>query len=234
MRLQACNSQLSCNLLLDFYIHPQEVEQQLQQQDLDSLHQFVYQLYKLLLGTGRLFPCREDTTLVPGEALTSWPASSSKSSSSSSSSSSSNGSSPGSSRAAAGGAAAAEGAAGGSSSSLQQTSNSAESDSNPDGSSSSSSSSGGSSSSSSSTTPKYFFASNLRDNSVQMPHFALSLLQTLLRLPRDAAFVSVYESNSDDRVHGWIDVMQLALNVIGTPNRLVARGMLVRGEGQHR
>jgi hypothetical protein len=74
----------------------------------------------------------------------------------------------------------------------------------------------------------------LRDNSVQMPHFTLSLLQTLLRLPREAAFVSVYESNSDDGVHGWIDVMQLALNVIGTPNRLVARGMLVRGEGQHR
>jgi hypothetical protein len=74
----------------------------------------------------------------------------------------------------------------------------------------------------------------LRDNSVQMPHFTLSLLQTLLRLPREAAFVSVYESNSDDGVHGWIDVMQLALNVIGTPNRLVVRGMLVRGEGQYR
>ncbi|WIA40022.1 hypothetical protein OEZ86_013446 [Tetradesmus obliquus] len=63
---------------------------------------------------------------------------------------------------------------------------------------------------------------------------AAAAQQTLLRLPRDAAFVSVYESNSDDGVHGWIDVMQLALNVIGTPSRLVARGMLVRGEGQHR
>jgi hypothetical protein len=60
-----------------------------------------------------------------------------------------------------------------------------------------------------------------------MPQFILSLLQTLLRLPQDVAFVSAYESNSDDGAFGWIDVLQLALNVIGTPSRLVTRGMLV-------
>jgi hypothetical protein len=91
-----------------------------------------------------------------------------------------------------------------------------------------------SNSSSSTAVPKYYFATNLRDNSVQMPHFTLNLLMTLLQLPRDAAFVSVYESNSDQGAHGWVDVMQLALNVIGTPSRLVTRGMLVRLEGQHR
>jgi alpha-1,3-mannosyltransferase len=82
--------------------------------------------------------------------------------------------------------------------------------------------------------PKYYFATNLRDNSVQMPQYILSLLQTLLQLPQNAAFVSAYESNSDDGAHGWIDVLQLALNVIGTPSRLVTRGMLVRLEGTHR
>jgi hypothetical protein len=150
----------------------QEVEHQLQQQGKEPLQRFVYQLYKLLLESGKLIPCREDTTLAAGDVLPSWPATNSSSSSSSRSSSSS---------------------------------------------------------------PKYFFASNLRDNSEQMPHFTLSLLQTLLRLPREAAFVSIYESNSnDDKMHGWIDVIQLALNVIGTPHRLIAHGMFVRREGQHR
>jgi hypothetical protein len=136
----------------------------------------VYQLYQLLLDSGKLIPCREDTTLQAGDVLPSWPATHSSSSSSSSSSGSS-----------------------------------------------------------SISSPKYFFASNLRNNSEQMPHFTLSLLQTLLRQPRDAAFVSIYESNSnDDKMHGWIDVIQLALNVIGTSHRLVSHGMLVRRDGQHR
>ena len=67
-----------------------------------------------------------------------------------------------------------------------------------------------------------------------MPQYILSLLQTLLRLPHGTAFVSAYESNSDDGAHGWVDVLQLALNVIGTPSRLVTRGMLVRLEGSNR
>ncbi|WIA15600.1 hypothetical protein OEZ85_002227 [Tetradesmus obliquus] len=98
----------------------QEVDRHLQQQGIKPLHQFVYQLYSVLLGSGWLFPCREDMTL------------------------------------------------------------------------------------------------------------------TLLRLPREDVFVSVYESNSDDSVHGWIDMLQLALNVIGTPSRIVSRGMIVRSKGQER
>uniref|UniRef100_A0A383W3A8 Uncharacterized protein n=1 Tax=Tetradesmus obliquus TaxID=3088 RepID=A0A383W3A8_TETOB len=244
--------------LLDQLVHmnaaaaQQEVERQLQQQELTPLQRFVYQLYGLLLSSGRLFPCREDTSLVPGEVLPSWPASSS---SGSSGSSSSGGGSSGGGRSDAAGSATGSAAGGALLAGSQQGSSSAHGSSSSSSSSSStgsatpgsSSSSPGSnpraspspipsspSSSSSSSSPRYFFAANLRDNSVQVPHFTLSLLQTLLRLPRDAAFVSVYESNSDDGVHGWIDVMQLALNVIGTPSRLVARGMLVRREGQHR
>eukprot|EP00878_Enallax_costatus_P041000 GHUV01047432.1.p1 GENE.GHUV01047432.1~~GHUV01047432.1.p1 ORF type:complete len:239 (-),score=20.39 GHUV01047432.1:3-719(-) len=67
-----------------------------------------------------------------------------------------------------------------------------------------------------------------------MPHYTMGLLQTLLRLPGDSMFLLVYESTSDDGVHGWIYVLQLAINVIGTHNRVVTRGMLVRTHGQER
>jgi alpha-1,3-mannosyltransferase len=125
---------------------------------------FTCRLYKLLLSTGKLIPCREDSTLVLND--------------------------PALSRISAPGAAQ-----------------------HP---------------------PKYYFAMNLRDNSVQMPQYTLSLLQTLLRLPGDSVFVSAYESNSNDGTHGWLEVLQLALNVAGIPSRLVARGMLVRLRGSDR
>jgi hypothetical protein len=123
---------------------------------------FSHRLYKLLLSTGRLIPCREDATLLVEKADVS---------------------------------------------ARQDQSRNKRHQANP--------------------SPKYFFATNLRDNNDNMPQFILSLLQTLLRLPQDVAFVSAYESNSDDGAFGWIDVLQLALNVIGTPSRLVTRGMLV-------
>jgi hypothetical protein len=104
---------------------------------------FTLRLYGLLLGTGKLIPCREDTTLVVNDPLP----------------------------------LAGGGSAGGNSSS--------------------------------SSPPRYFFATNLRDNAENMPQFTLSLLQTLLRLPHGTAFVSAYESNSDDGAHGWIDVLQV-------------------------
>jgi hypothetical protein len=167
---------------------------------------FTYRLYKLLLSTEKLIPCREDTTLVANDPeLAAGPGHSSSTSSShhhahlphlphwghhSSSSSS----------AAAAGSTATGSTAGGTAA----------------------------------PTTRYYFATNLRDNSVNMPQYILSLLQTLLRLPQGAVFVSAYESNSDDGAHGWVDVLQLALNVIGTPSRLVTRGMLVRLEGSNR
>jgi hypothetical protein len=176
-----------------------EIKQQLKAPSRDPakhMEFFTSRLYKLLLKTGKLIPCREDTTLVIHDS------------------------------------ALAAGAAHSSSTRHLphlhlphwMRHNSAQTS----ASSSSTGSTGG--------TPsvKYYFATNLRDNSVNMPQYILSLLQTLLRLPQDAVFVSAYESNSDDGAHGWVDVLQLALNVIGTPSRLVTRGMLVRLEGSNR
>eukprot|EP00775_Hariotina_reticulata_P004378 gene4378-4630_t len=134
------------------------------QQQLTPIQEFSHRLYQLVLSTGSLVPCNEDTTLVPGDI------------------------------------------------SLAPSRGS----------------------NSNSSTPKYYFATNLRDNSAQMPHFLLNLLLTLLKLPHDRVFVSVYESNSDQGAHGWLDIMQLSLNVIGTPSRLSARGMLVRETGEAR
>ncbi len=41
-------------------------------------------------------------------------------------------------------------------------------------------------------------AANLRDAEALLPHFILQLLQLLAVLPRDAAFLSIYESGSSD------------------------------------
>lgn len=168
-----------------------DIEQQLQESG-DLMQQFTCRLYKLLLSTGKLIPCREDSTLVvedPGMAA---------------------------------------GAAGGQHSSHLHLSHLHLWGHNKDQHSTSTSTS------STAKVTKYYFATNLRDNSVNMPQYILSLLQTLLRLPLGSVFVSAYESNSDDGAHGWVDVLQLALNVIGTPSRLVTRGMLVRLEGSNR
>lgn len=150
------------------------LEQQLDGRTLEPLTQYIYELYKLILASGRYFPCREDTTL----SLADLPV--------------------------------GNDIKGGNISSQSAQSNKT------------------------GTLPRYYFAANLRDNSMQLPHYTLSLLQTLLRIPRDSAFVSVYESNSEDGVHGWIDVMKLTLDVIGAHNRVVARGMLVRNKQQDR
>jgi hypothetical protein len=142
-----------------------EIQKKLLQPSSHPAELFSYRLYKLLLSTGRLIPCREDATLVVNDA---------------------------------------------------------------------DAESGYKRSTSATPSPKYFFATNLRDNNHNMPQYILSLLQTLLRLPQDAAFMSAYESNSEDGAFGWIDVLQLALNVIGTPSRLVTRGMLVSLKGTQR
>eukprot|EP00879_Flechtneria_rotunda_P021543 GHRR01022706.1.p1 GENE.GHRR01022706.1~~GHRR01022706.1.p1 ORF type:complete len:543 (+),score=179.88 GHRR01022706.1:277-1905(+) len=182
---------------MDKAVAKHEVHQQLQRPDAGPLDKFLHQLYKLLLESDRLIPCREDSTLEVGDTSLARKAASDHSGSSSDSGSSS------------------------SKAGLSQDSSSTGANSG--------SSSGGSSSS-----PRYFFATNLRDNSILMPQFVLSLTQTLLHLPVDTAFVSVYESNSDDGAHGWIDILQLVLNVMGVPSRLITRGMLVRTDGQHR
>jgi hypothetical protein len=147
-----------------------EIQQKLLQPSSHPAELFSYRLYKLLLSTGRLIPCREDATLLDNDDKVS---------------------------------------------SRQAHSRSTHVSATNAG-------------------TKYFFATNLRDNNHNMPQFILSLLQTLLRLPQDAAFVSAYESNSEDGAFGWVDVLQLALNVIGTPSRLVTRGMLVSLKGTQR
>jgi len=171
-----------------------DIEQQLQEPG-DLMQLFTCRLYKLLLSTGKLIPCREDSTLVVEDP------------------------------------AMGAGTAGSQHSSSHHLSHLHLWGHNKDQPSSSTSTS---STSSTAKVTKYYFATNLRDNSVNMPQYILSLLQTLLRLPVGSVFVSAYESNSDDGAHGWVDVLQLALNVIGTPSRLITRGMLVRLEGSNR
>jgi chemotaxis protein histidine kinase CheA len=170
------------------------INTQLKQQSGKHAEAFTYRLYKLLLSSEKLIPCREDSTLVVNDPhFSATPVSTS-----------SHPAHP--------------------HFSLhmphfwQQHTNQASAR----------------SAAASAPHPRYYFATNLRDNSVNMPQYILSLLQTLLQLPQDHVFVSAYESNSDDGAHGWIDVLQLALNVIGTPSRLVTRGMLVRLEGTYR
>lgn len=187
----------------------QEVDRQLQQPGIEPLYQFVYQLYRLLLGSGRLFPCREDITLVPGDVLPKW----SKSSSNGSRGATSPGDHSGSN---------------GNGGSSNVSSSSSSGDVTGVGAGHRNMAGGDSSN------PKYYFAANMFNTAQLMPQFTLSLLQTVLRLPKDDVFVSVYESNSDDSVHGWMDVLQLALNIIGTPSRIVSRGILVRDKGQER
>jgi hypothetical protein len=175
-----------------------EISKQLKDQQNSDKHMelFTYRLYKLLLSTDKLIPCREDTTLVVNDPDL-----------------------------------AAPGHCGSSSHHLPHLPHLPWAHHSSSGSSSSGAPGAAAAAAPSS---RYYFATNLRDNSVNMPQYILSLLQTLLRLPQGAVFVSAYESNSDDGAHGWVDVLQLALNVIGTPSRLVTRGMLVRLEGSNR
>jgi hypothetical protein len=176
-----------------------EISKQLKDQQNSDKHMelFTFRLYKLLLSTDKLIPCREDTTLVVNDP-----------------------------------ALAAHGHSGGSSHHLPHMPHLPWAQHSSSGGSSSSGTHGAAAAAAPSS--RYYFATNLRDNSVNMPQYILSLLQTLLRLPPRTVFVSAYESNSDDGAHGWVDVLQLALNVIGTPSRLVTRGMLVRLEGSNR
>eukprot|EP00877_Chromochloris_zofingiensis_P010922 jgi/Chrzof1/6083/Cz17g09030.t1 len=81
-------------------------------------------------------------------------------------------------------------------------------------------------------TPSYFFAANLYNNDEVIPHFIFSLIQTLLRLPNNRTFVSVYESGSSDDTATWLHVLQLSLDVIGVPSSITTRGSLIRHEGQ--
>jgi hypothetical protein len=140
------------------HMEPAAAEEAMQQQlaagSTGAMQTFTLQLYRLLLSTGKLLPCREDTTLKVNDPMP------------------------------------RDGGGGGHWYSHHGHHAS-------------------SSSSAASSAPRYFFATNLRDNTVNMPQFMLSLLQTLLRLPHGSAFVSAYESNSDDGAHGWVDVLQV-------------------------
>lgn len=46
---------------------------------------------------------------------------------------------------------------------------------------------------------RLFIASNLHDNEPLLPHYTLQLLQLLVALPPNSAYVSLYESGSADR-----------------------------------
>lgn len=120
--------------------------------------QFARRLHRLLLGTGKVIPCRTDSTLPM--------------------------------------------ATDGSSSAQQQ--------------------------------PRYFVAANLRNNQDVLPHFMYNLIKMLLHVPAGTAFVSVYESNSNDNTAIWLEILELALHVIHVPCHLEGRGVMVRPKGQER
>lgn len=81
---------------------------------------------------------------------------------------------------------------------------------------------------------RVFLASNQFDSAAAMPNFILQLLRFAAASPRDAFYVSVYESGSKDTTPQWLELLALLLRALDVPHTLVAGGQLLRGEQDDR
>lgn len=81
---------------------------------------------------------------------------------------------------------------------------------------------------------KYYIATNLHNNEQLAPHYIASLVRLLLYLPPGHAFVSLYESASQDDTALWVEVFELTAHVLRVPCHVDRHGTLVRGPGQER
>ena len=77
-------------------------------------------------------------------------------------------------------------------------------------------------------------AGNLRQNEDIMPHFLLRLLETVVALDSRLAFVSIYESGSNDGTQCWLTLLEAMLELLNVPSRIIVGGSLQRKPGQDR
>ena len=68
------------------------------------------------------------------------------------------------------------------------------------------------------------------------PHLIVQAAHLLALLPREQAFLSIYESGSsaDDATRDWLLLAKALVSALGSPSRVVAGGELERGPGQNR
>ncbi|CAK0732610.1 hypothetical protein CVIRNUC_000155 [Coccomyxa viridis] len=75
-----------------------------------------------------------------------------------------------------------------------------------------------------------FIAANLKEVEDLMPHYVLQLLIAVSLLPKNQAYVSIYESGSHDNTGRWLQLLDDMLDLLDIRHDIVTGGMTRQGE----